>query len=544
MDHRLEVPLPDAPAAILDVGPAGGESAVALARAGYDVFAVNPAPSALWIGQSSAPSDRVRRIHDELPGLERTVRHGLAFDAILARDALMQVGPRDRPRAFGSLIRLLRPGGALSIEVSAGPGAGPSGRRAVTECEIESLARDHEATVEAGAGTSGHIAFPWRNLTVRLPEHDSGTLHLLKQVIFEDQKSSTYKLALLRSLCRIADGAAGLVRHAAAGSVEVPLGLVALTWIRLYRPLLNAGCPQSPANRGHERLSFAKEPFRHLAATPHLDLRVGVSHRSGRARALHSAMGTVAATIARMPARYITYGDGSPILPVERLSGGRSNRDRLAMDRRYLRGFGSLHVPWRVWQALQCHSAWIEPAIVGEWIRLMERYAARQGRGLEQRLVRAVMTWSEPVANARVARDRAEQLLRQGRLVCVWSGRELSARNLDLDHCFPATLSPCEDLWNLVPADREVSLWAKRMLPPSDSLLLAARGRIMSWWDAAYREPSSQDGSRLFREARGRLPGVIGDGEDLDALFECVRSQGARLRRNRFGGEWTGGRHL
>ncbi len=149
------------------------------------------------------------------------------------------------------------------------------------------------------------------------------------------------------------------------------------------------------------------------------------------------------------------------------------------------------------------------------------------------------MAWSEPVANNGVARDRTEQVLGEGTLVCMWSGRGLSARNLDLDHCFPPTLSLCEDLWNLVPADREVSLWAKRMLPPSDSLLLAARGRIMSWWDAAYREPSSQNGSRLFHEARGRLPGLIGEGEDLDALFECVRSQGARLRRNRLALEWS-----
>ena len=41
-------------------------------------------------------------------------------------------------------------------------------------------------------------------------EAASGALPLLRHVILNDAKSSTYKLALLRSLCRIADGSAGL----------------------------------------------------------------------------------------------------------------------------------------------------------------------------------------------------------------------------------------------------------------------------------------------------------------------------------------------
>jgi len=47
----------------------------------------------------------------------------------------------------------------------------------------------------------------WTQLTVRLPDDGSGALPLLRHIILNDDKSSTYKLALLRVLCRIADGA-------------------------------------------------------------------------------------------------------------------------------------------------------------------------------------------------------------------------------------------------------------------------------------------------------------------------------------------------
>ena len=54
-------------------------------------------------------------------------------------------------------------------------------------------------------------------------------LPLLRLVILHDDKSSTYKLGMLRALCRFADGWAGMARDAEDGHVAIPLGLVTLT---------------------------------------------------------------------------------------------------------------------------------------------------------------------------------------------------------------------------------------------------------------------------------------------------------------------------
>ena len=99
-------------------------------------------------------------------------------------------------------------------------------------------------------------------------------LPLLRHVILNDDKSSTYKLGLLRTLCRIADGAAGLARDRDDDHVALPLGLVALTWLRLYKPLLAEDLPQSPINRGCAGLGFVKAGFRQLGDLSAPELRI------------------------------------------------------------------------------------------------------------------------------------------------------------------------------------------------------------------------------------------------------------------------------
>ena len=89
---------------------------------------------------------------------------------------------------------------------------------------------------------------------------ETGALPLLRHVILNDDKSSTYKLGLLRSICPIADGSAGLVQLIDDDRVSIPLGLVALTWLRLYKPLLAADFPQNPKNvRDGIHLGFVRK---------------------------------------------------------------------------------------------------------------------------------------------------------------------------------------------------------------------------------------------------------------------------------------------
>ena len=492
---------------------------------------------------------RIQWISDSLPSLKRTVRSGLAFDVILVSAVWMHVAPSDRTRAFRKLITLLKPGGVLAITLRHGPAE--AGRRfhPVSATEIKSLARDHGGFIERETTADdllGRREIRWDQLAIRLPDDGTGALPLLRHVILNDDKSSTYKLGLLRVLCRIADSAGGLASPANDEHVSIPLGLVALMWIRLYKPLLAANLPQSPQNiSGGLKLAFATKAFGRLADLSHRDLRVGLRLTGDSGRALHQALRDVAATVRRMPAHYMTYPNGpEPILPVE-ATRAEPYPGGARLDEPYLASFGTMRVPIHLWQAAQRFAVWIEPAIVAEWKRVTGSYAERQGRRLDDNQLSVAMTWADPARDVGLARSQAERLLAEQPLHCVWSGKRLSAEKLDMDHCFPWTVWPCGDLWNLLPAHRTVNQHEKGDRLPSDGLLRAAQDRILGWWHDGYRaDPDHPLAERFMLEAAVSLPGILSTETDLDSCYSALELQRLRLSQNQQAPEWSGAKYL
>ena len=161
----------------------------------------------------------------------------------------------------------------------------------------------------------------------------------------------------------------------------------------------------------------------------------------------------------------------------------------------------------------------------------MTGYAAKQGRNLSDAKIAAAMTWSEPSRDVRIAREQAVRLIDSGRLHCVWSGRTLSADTLDMDHCFPWAAWPCDDLWNLLPAQRNVNQNQKRDKLPGVELLRSARNRIQEWWERGYLRADNQVlHERFMTEARATLP-VVKDVEfKLDDVFAALNLQQLRLK--------------
>ena len=122
--------------------------------------------------------------------------------------------------------------------------------------------------------------------------------------------------------------------------VRVPLGLVALNWLRLYMPLVRESLPQTPTNVGTSGLRFAKTGFLDLLADGSAnDLRIGTRFSSGRAKSLDAALKDAAKTIDLMPSTFITYPMADRILPVERHSPGPAP-DAIELDKKYLEAFG------------------------------------------------------------------------------------------------------------------------------------------------------------------------------------------------------------
>ncbi len=545
----LRALLPDVPSAILDIGAGSGRDAAWLASLGHEVVATEPAAAMRREAQRLHPSPRIRWTGDALPDLEGPVRSGMSFSIVLASAVWQHVHPSQRSRAFRKMASLLKPGGVLALTLRHGPDPECRGMHPVSLEEVEALARDHGLAVihsENAADVQGRPQVTWTRLALRLPDDGTGALPLLRHIILNDQKSATYKLGLLRALCRAADGAAGLARDHGDEFIALPLGLVALNWLRLYLPLVAAHLPQTPGNSGPDGLGFAGSGFRALlndglVAAP--DLRVGARLSGAAAGAVHAALREAARTITLMPATYMTYPNGGSVLPVDRGRSG-SAPNAVMLDAAYLRRFGEMRVPAHLWRALQRFSAWVEPALVAEWARLMTDYGRRQGRMIDPGAVAAAMVWSDPERDVAVPRRIALHLAsRDQTLHCAWTGRVLTVDTLDIDHLFPWSAWPCGDLWNLLPAHRMVNQRLKRDRLPSAQTLAQARERILDWWRTAYvtsADPLLPE--RFGHEARASLPGIPSEGRgvcDPERVLMAVSLQRMRLHHDQQVPEWV-----
>ena len=539
----LEPYIPREPATILDVGAGSGRDAAWLASKGHHVIAVEPSCDMRREAERFHSRSAFTLVADRLPDIKETSRSGLSFDLILLNAVWMFIPRTERERSIRKLIALLKPRGVIAISFRT-PCESHRGMHPVSVPEIEQLALSHGAYVESTEKSSDFLGRPgveWHQMVVRLPDDGTGALPLIRRIVLLDDKSSTYKLALLRSLCRVASISPGLARESGSDQVTIPLGAVALAWIQLYLPLLNADMPQNPRNEsGGQYIGFANSALDALIASPQetVQLRPGASLFADRGKNLTGSLRHAAATIERMPVRYLYYPDGQPIFKVtkKRFKAGGS----IILNEDYFSEFGEMTVPAHLWRALQRYSIWIEPALVEEWIRLMRRYAERQDRQVDELELRCLMRPYEPERNQGEVRNRALNLLRTQSIYCVWTGKRLNSNTMHIDHCLPWAAWPCDDLWNLMPANKASNLSKKDHLP-NNITIREAQDRIMTWWDDAYqREKATSE--RFLLEARARLPALKESTPSLDDVFFALDLQRTRLYNDHRIPEWSGPR--
>jgi hypothetical protein len=368
-------------------------------------------------------------------------------------------------------------------------------------------------------------------MVFELPDDGSGAFPRIRNILLNDDRSATYKLGLLRTLLRIADGSAGYVERTDDGDARVPLGLVALYWIRLYKPLLAAGFRQAPGTGGY---GFRSRSFDALAVPPSL-LKPGARFEGAEARRLGSVLGTVARHLVSMPARYITDARGQPVFPttLRRVL----PTARLELDAATLGAFGELFVPASLWEALRRHAVWIEPVIESEWIDAMARYDARIGQAGTHEAYRRALAWISPERDTQQVRALVDQLRGRGRTIhCTWRGTRLRDR-FDVDHVIPWVRWPCNDLWNLVPASTGANASKGDHLPAAD-VLARAEDRFCSWWtDVRFSDEAVA--RRFEEEVRATLPFVTHPSNAQD-VFDGLVLLRASLSREQQIPEWSG----
>ncbi|MFD2176714.1 class I SAM-dependent methyltransferase [Veronia pacifica] len=528
---------------VLDIGAGSGRDAIWYAKRGCSVYAVEPSEGLRAHGQTQTADQDIVWLSDILPELRTVDQLSLRFDLIVLSAVWMHVPLSVRKRAFRKLANFLAPNGKLVITLRFGDFDDNRSNYSVSSEEIEQLAKDHalkmrlKTNIESDA--LGRNDIKWQTLVFSLPDDGSGDLLKVRHVIVNDNKSSTYKLALLRTLLRIADAHPGAVLDRSDNKVALPLGLVAMYWIRQYKRLLDRdfgdgqGIQQnSNTNKG---LGFVSADgwarIKHLAPE---DLSIGSLFVGREAEAIQKTIKDTLSTIKDGPVKHIYQGDKTnPVFQMERTP--HKIQDSIYINQDFLGAFGQFVLDESLWDCLKVYHSWIEPLVVNQWITEMKRYELNRERNISLQSYYDCLVWLDAEHDTAYARKRIDILrARGGWDQSVWSGKKITD-NYHVDHCLPFAHWPNNDRWNLLPTTVRENL-QKSDRVPTRSRLADAKGRIIDFWQLAWE--NELDKQSFFSEAEMSLPNVPIGCNDFEAVFEAMGLQVRGVKSRLLVGEW------
>lgn len=145
--------LPPPPAKLLDIGSGSGRDAAALARLGFAVTAIEPAPAMLRRARGAAGDLRVEWLEDRLPTLVSLAGREGEFAFILCSAVLMHLPAAALAGALARMRALLLPAGHVGITLR-----GPSW------ADADGLFHDHGHEVLAAAVAAADLSIVHRRI--------------------------------------------------------------------------------------------------------------------------------------------------------------------------------------------------------------------------------------------------------------------------------------------------------------------------------------------------------------------------------------------
>jgi len=356
---------------------------------------------------------------------------------------------------------------------------------------------------------------------------NAGTL--IATILRHDRKVASYKIALIRSINDVVLG----FPHISQGSrsIALPLKTLARFWVAYYWPFVNPdqAILQSQQSPGKEDISFRPVLTRLRREWEKL---VGMSRSSDgyflvgeflseiRMRAYPKELSGAfsdairSITIAiQQPIRYAGHDQYSVFAPPHRWKNIQTSVPSVTCLPETQENDLCVLITAELWSNFCELSLWIEALSIHEWCLFTENLAGIE-RGLIYSLLtdrpdnRRPLTWE---------RNQVEILMIEGAIFsCPWTGKKLSSINYDLDHLLPISVYPINELWNLVPSDRQFNQHVKRDRLPGIERLSVAVPRLQNTYQHYLGSPDMapalmQDAWLRFgqRNSAEELPGEL-----------------------------------
>lgn len=511
----------DSPGRILDVGCGSGRDLAAFAEEGWDVQGIEPVEAFRAIAVRNYPDLKGKILKGALPN---DIPDSLgSFDIIHCSAVLMHLEIEELFNSIFTVRNLLRPAGVAHFSFCPDRPGIDSGNRSPEGRLFNPVNPDQLKAVLTRAGFSivseersgdgmRREGIQWISLIARKEDGSSSQpLQRIEQIVNNDTKDATYKLALLRALSELAASHFHEARWVGDGLVALPAALVVDKWIQYYWPVFESGRFIAQKN-GEER--GCRKPVMFRKSMTEVIQRYS---NCGSYAAFLDAGESDSTPIRLMRSK---VRDAIRNGPVKFASGGHFSWRRL-------NGHSFILLPQQFWQEMAELSHWIEPAIRLRWAEETCRFSKQQFQVGE---ILSLLSKNYQADRNVTATRRIFSL--SGPVHCTWTDN-LLRKTFEVDHIIPYSLWHNNDLWNLVPTDPKVN-HQKRDKLVSRGVLYRQRDRIIHTWERQRAELTQR-----FDRELGNLIGRPADPHNwqspaFNRLAEVIEATALRRQAERW----------
>jgi SAM-dependent methyltransferase len=512
--HRLLLRYLPEKGRVLEIGCGSGRDAAFLLAHGYDVTATDASPSMLAVAAQRHP-ELASRLHllsfptstTQQPN-NLTTAPMAPYDAIIAIATVMHIPDQDLFEGATQIRDLLVDDGLLVLSLAQGRAGLNQDRDAKGRLFIERPPEELQLLFERlgfrlltlqETPDALERSLCWHTLVLqRATGKMARSVDELETIITRDKKDATYKLALLRALCDIAQYEPHMAKWRPDGTVSVPLGLVAEKWLLYYWPIIELDIPGGkvviPQKRGLEvnkPIAF-RRAVRDLAAAyaPHNGLSALYNdYKSGTIPAtcrplVDTALNAIAKTIVSGPVTYAggaLEGEGSYFA----FEGPQSAARKCLGPQATCDALGSIIVPGGAWREMSLIGHWVSESIILRWAELTHELSEKQVpvKDIIGRLLIRPVTERDTGFVKKIYATIPD-------LRCVWTDAKLG-RDFAVDHTVPFSISRNNDLWNLLPAAPSVNIKKSDKLV-TKKLLFFRRTEVIGYWEILQKKASER----------------------------------------------------
>ena len=465
---------------LLDIGCGSGRDVIAALELGYDAYGVEPSDALRRMSLEKHPELSSRILEGSLPRLAFTDM----YDGILCSAVFMHIPVVDQVDALISMRNRLHEQSRLLISIPA-PRMGldhehrDSNGRLFTPINPEQLKllcirlgfRFISQFDNDDALNRSDVR--WFTLLFEKGASKFRSLDRIESVLRNDRKVATYKLALMRAFCDLAEQDEKTARWVTSSEVGISVEHIVMNWLRYYWPFCDGRqlIPQNNAeSNGGKPIAFrsALTTLRTKAESIYgnqtsslallvLDIKRGkVPHLL--INQLKQTKSVIQRAIVEGP---IKYSDDGAMYRFDRQSG------LVLLDA-------------ELWTEFCLNGYWVRDSLLLRWAELTKRFAERNDPSISTGLVLGLLEENDFVQREQ---SLARSLyLNKPTLQCVWSSKSINEKTLDVDHVLPFSVARNNDLWNLLPASRTINQKQKRDLVPSPALIMQQRDSFFDNW--------------------------------------------------------------